>query len=108
MDIRKRLTKEAVSGKSTDENLASIRHLFPIQIDPLWWEEKLSQRQTRFVGHREYTDNFHFAMFISMLRSRSIFGRLQLRLQLVKNSGSGSSSDHFAHIIKKNSTIFII
>jgi hypothetical protein len=36
-----------------------------------------------------------------VLRSRSIFVRLQLRLQLVKNSGSGSSSDNFPHIIEK-------
>jgi hypothetical protein len=42
----------------------------------------------------------------------SIFVRLQLRLRLqqVKNSGSGSgsTSDNFPHIIKKNSTIFMV
>jgi hypothetical protein len=46
----------------------------------------------------------------AVLRSRSISVRLQLRLrlQLVKNSGSGSSSENFPHIIKKNSTIFMV
>jgi hypothetical protein len=43
----------------------------------------------------------------SVLRSRATFVRLQLRLQLVKNSGSGSSSDHFPRINKTNSTIFM-
>jgi hypothetical protein len=40
----------------------------------------------------------------SVLRSQSIFVRC--RLQLVKNSGSGS--EYFSNIIKKNSTILMV
>jgi hypothetical protein len=45
-----------------------------------------------------------------VLRSRSIFVRLQLRLriQLVENSGSGSSTDNFPRIIWKKSLIFMV
>jgi hypothetical protein len=40
----------------------------------------------------------------AVLRSRSIFE--QLRLRLVKNFGSGFRSDHFPHIFSKKSNIF--
>jgi hypothetical protein len=61
-----------------------------------------------FLPVRPWLSVFSFVSIVSVLRSRSIFARLQLglRLQLVKNSGS--TSDHFPHTIKKNSTIFMV
>jgi hypothetical protein len=46
------------------------------------------------------------SVILSVLWSRSIF--VQLRLQLVKNFGSGSSSDHFPKYCRKNSRAFMV